>query len=85
MLIPQQAVTRTPRGEATAMVVGSDNKVEIRTIQVSQALGDKWRVAGGLQAGERVIVSGVQRAQPGMIVTPLAANAASSTSKGTAD
>jgi membrane fusion protein (multidrug efflux system) len=85
MLIPQQAVTRTPRGDATAMVVGSDNKVEIRTIQVSQALGDKWRVVGGLQAGERVIVSGVQRAQPGMIVTPLAANAASSTSKGTAD
>lgn len=85
MLIPQQAVTRTPRGEATAMVVGSDNKVDIRTIQVSQALGDQWRVAGGLQAGERVIVSGVQRAQPGMIVTPLAADAASSPSKGTAD
>lgn len=85
MLIPQQAVTRTPRGDATAMVVGSDNKVDIRTIQVSQALGDQWRVAGGLQAGERVIVSGVQRAQPGMIVTPLAAGAASSPSKGTAD
>jgi membrane fusion protein (multidrug efflux system) len=85
MLIPQQAVTRTPRGEATAMVVGSDNKVEIRTVQLSQALGDKWRVAAGLQVGERVIVSGVQRAQPGMLVTPLAANAASSSSKGTAD
>ncbi|MBB3304643.1 membrane fusion protein (multidrug efflux system) [Enterobacter sp. Sphag1F] len=84
MLIPQQAVTRTPRGDATAMVVGSDNKVEIRTIQVFQALGDQWRVAGGLQAGERVIVSGVQRAQPGMIVTPLAADATSSPSKGTA-
>lgn len=85
LLIPQQAVTRTPRGEATAMVVGGDNKVEIRTIQVSQALGDQWRVAGGLQPGERVIISGVQRAQPGMTVNPVAAAADSSSSKGTAE
>ena len=70
LLIPQQAVTRTPRGEATAMVVGSDNKVNIRPIQVAQAAGDRWQVIGGLQAGERVIVSGVQRAQPGMVVSP---------------
>lgn len=81
LLIPQQAVTRTPRGDATALVVGSDNKVEVRTINVSQTAGDKWRVTGGLQSGERVIVSGVQRAQPGMTVTPITA----STSTGTAD
>ncbi|MEG3130914.1 efflux RND transporter periplasmic adaptor subunit [Pantoea cypripedii] len=85
LLIPQQAVTRTPRGEATTLVVGSDNKVEVRTISVSQAEGDKWRVNGGLQAGERVIVSGIQRAQPGMTVKPVAANASSSSSTGTAD
>ncbi|ADU72797.1 efflux RND transporter periplasmic adaptor subunit [Pantoea sp. At-9b] len=81
LLIPQQAVTRTPRGDATALVVGSDNKVEVRTINVSQTAGDKWRVTGGLQSGERVIVSGVQRAQPGMTVTPITA----STSTGNAD
>lgn len=81
LLIPQQAVTRTPRGDATALVVGSDNKVEVRTINVSQTAGDKWRVIGGLQSGERVIVSGVQRAQPGMTVTPITA----STSTGNAD
>ncbi|WP_313687141.1 efflux RND transporter periplasmic adaptor subunit [Pantoea sp.] len=85
LLIPQQAVTRTPRGEATTLVVGNDNKVEVRTISVSQAEGDKWRVNGGLQAGERVIVSGIQRAQPGMTVKPVAANASSSSSTGTAD
>lgn len=78
LLIPQQAVTRTPRGEATTMVVGSDNKVEIRPIQVAQAAGDRWQVVSGLQAGERVIVSGVQRAQPGMVVSPQAATPASS-------
>ncbi|MDE1189052.1 MAG: efflux RND transporter periplasmic adaptor subunit [Pantoea sp.] len=85
LLIPQQAVTRTPRGEATTLVVGNDNKVEVRTISVSQAEGDKWRVNGGLQAGERVIVSGIQRAQPGMTVKPVAANASPSSSTGTAD
>ncbi|QGY32995.1 efflux RND transporter periplasmic adaptor subunit [Pantoea cypripedii] len=85
LLIPQQAVTRTPRGDATTLVVGSDNKVEVRTISVSQAEGDKWRVNGGLQAGERVIVSGIQRAQPGMTVKPVTANASSSSSTGTAD
>lgn len=70
MLIPQQAVTRTPRGDATTMVVGSDNKVETRTISVMQAEGDKWLVTAGLKPGERIIVSGIQRAQPGMIVAP---------------
>lgn len=73
LLIPQQAVTRTPRGDATALVVDSANKVEVRTISVSQTAGDKWRVTGGLQSGERVIVSGIQRAQPGMTVKPLTA------------
>lgn len=87
LLIPQQAVTRTPQGDATTMVVGSDNKVEVRTISVSQTEGDKWRVSGGLQPGERVIVSGLQRAQPGTTVKPVAASALarSSSSTGTAN
>ncbi|WP_312240635.1 efflux RND transporter periplasmic adaptor subunit [Pantoea sp.] len=78
MLIPQQAVTRTPRGDATALVVGSDNKVETRAIRVTQAEGDKWRVSAGLQPGERIIVSGLQRAQPGMTVSPSEISAAPS-------
>lgn len=85
LLIPQQAVTRTPRGNATAMVVGNDNKVEIRSITVSSTEGDKWRVTGGLQRGERVIISGVQRAQPGMTVHPISTTDSSSSSTGTAD
>ena len=85
LLIPQQAVTRTPRGNATAMVVGSDNKVEIRSITVSSTEGDKWRVTGGLQRGERVIISGVQRAQPGMTVHPISTTDSLSSSTGTAD
>ncbi|MFS2223562.1 efflux RND transporter periplasmic adaptor subunit [Pantoea sp. B65] len=68
LLVPQQAITRTPRGMATTLVVDKNNKVALRNITVSQAVGDQWRVTSGLQAGERVIVSGIQRAQPGVTV-----------------
>ncbi|ADO08617.1 MULTISPECIES: efflux RND transporter periplasmic adaptor subunit [Pantoea] len=70
MLVPQQAVTRTPTGQATVMVVGADNKVESRQVTTSQAIGDKWLVTDGVKAGERVISTGLQRAKPGAQVTP---------------
>jgi membrane fusion protein (multidrug efflux system) len=70
MLVPQQAVTRTPTGQATVMVVGADNKVESRQVTTPQAIGDKWLVTDGVKAGERVISTGLQRAKPGAQVTP---------------
>ena len=70
LLVPQQGVTRTPTGQATAMVVGADNKVEVRSITTSQAIGDKWLVTAGLKPGERVITVGLQRAKAGAQVTP---------------
>ncbi len=70
LLVPQQAVARTPTGEATVMVVGADNKVEARQVTTSQAIGDKWLVTDGVKAGERVISTGLQRAKPGAQVTP---------------
>ncbi|HAE8422948.1 TPA_asm: multidrug efflux RND transporter periplasmic adaptor subunit AcrA [Salmonella enterica subsp. enterica serovar Paratyphi B] len=63
--VPQQGVTRTPRGDATVLVVGADNKVETRQIVASQAIGDKWLVTDGLKAGDRVVVSGLQKVRPG--------------------
>ncbi|EHI7571545.1 multidrug efflux RND transporter periplasmic adaptor subunit AcrA [Salmonella enterica] len=65
LLVPQQGVTRTPRGDATVLVVGADNKVETRQIVASQAIGDKWLVTAGLKAGDRVVVSGLQKVRPG--------------------
>ncbi|EBR0223956.1 multidrug efflux pump subunit AcrA [Salmonella enterica subsp. enterica serovar Monschaui] len=65
LLVPQQGVTRTPRGDATVLVVGTDNKVETRQIVASQAIGDKWLVTDGLKAGDRVVVSGLQKVRPG--------------------
>lgn len=71
LTVPQQAVSRTPRGEATALVVDQDNRVEVRHITVSTASSDRWVVTSGLKPGERAIVSGLQRAQPGMKVVPV--------------
>jgi len=68
MLVPQQGVTRDPKGQATALVVGADNKVSQRVIQASSTFGDQWVVVGGLAEGERVIVAGTQKVQPGMTV-----------------
>ena len=68
VLVPQQGVTRTPRGEASAMVVGKDNKVEVRELTTGAAIGNKWLVTGGLQDGDRVIISGLQKIKPGIEV-----------------
>ncbi|WP_318358177.1 multidrug efflux RND transporter periplasmic adaptor subunit AcrA [Enterobacter sp.] len=65
ILVPQQGVTRTPRGDATAMIVGEGDKVEVRPITTSQAIGDKWLVTDGLKAGDRVIITGLQKVKPG--------------------
>lgn len=69
LLVPQQGITRNPRGDATAMVVGADNKVELRTVTTTQAIGDKWVVTDGLKSGDKVIVTGLQKIKPGVPVT----------------
>ncbi|CAI8765641.1 MULTISPECIES: multidrug efflux RND transporter periplasmic adaptor subunit AcrA [Kosakonia] len=65
LLVPQQGVARTPRGDATVMVVGEGDKVEIRNITATQAIGDKWLVTDGLKTGDRVIITGLQKVKPG--------------------
>ncbi len=70
ILAPQQAITRDAKGMANALVVGPDNKVELRPVQASRTIGDHWLIDSGLSAGERVIVAGLQKAQPGGVVQP---------------
>ena len=70
LLVPQQAVTRTPRGDATAMVVDNHNRAQVRHVQAAQATGNQWRVTTGLSAGDRVIVTGQLMLRPGMTVMP---------------
>lgn len=68
ILVPHAAVTHDPRGQAVVMVVGAEDKVEARTVQTVQSRGDQWVVTGGLAAGERIIVEGLQRVRPGVQV-----------------
>jgi membrane fusion protein (multidrug efflux system) len=68
VLVPQVAVSHTPQGQAAVLVVGPDGKSAQRIVQTARTLGSDWIVTGGLQAGEKVIVSGLQRAKPGMPV-----------------
>jgi membrane fusion protein (multidrug efflux system) len=76
MRVPATAVTRTPQGTATVMIVGQDNKVALRTVRTGALVDGFWLVDDGLKAGERVIVSGVQKLRPGTVVKVAAAPAA---------
>lgn len=68
--LPQQAVTRSAQGD-TVMVVGEDNKVSPRTIKIGSATGNQWVVLDGLKTGEKVMVDGFQKLQPGATVKPV--------------
>jgi membrane fusion protein (multidrug efflux system) len=76
LLVPQQGVTHDPKGGSTAMVVDKDGKVELRKVEVGRTVGDKWLVEGGLAAGDRVIVEGLQKIKPGAPVQATEAGAA---------
>jgi len=76
LLVPQQGVTRDPKGNATALVVGGDGKVESRALSVTRTVADQWLVSDGLRAGERVIIEGLQKVQPGMSVRAVEAGLA---------
>ena len=73
VLVPQQGVSRTATGDATALVVGEGDKVERRRLTLSRAVGNQWLVTSGLKVGDRLIVEGLQRARPDMVVKPVPA------------
>jgi membrane fusion protein (multidrug efflux system) len=75
VLAPQQGLQRDPRGQMNAMIVGDDDKVEVRPVRVSQAIGNQWLVEDGLAAGDRVIIEGLQKVQPGAPVQATEAGA----------
>ena len=76
ILVPQQGVTRTPRGDATVLVVNEKNQVESRTVVAPQAIGDRWLITEGLKNGDRVIISGLQKVRPGVTVVAIPDTAA---------
>jgi membrane fusion protein (multidrug efflux system) len=75
ILIPQQAVSRDPKGNAVALIVDNTGKVQQRMLTIDRAIGDKWLVTSGLGPGDRVIVEGLQRVRPGASVKEVPLNA----------
>ena len=68
ILIPQQGVSRTPKGEPFALIVDEAGKVQQRMLKLNRALGDQWLISSGLKPGERVIVEGIMKVRPGATV-----------------
>jgi membrane fusion protein (multidrug efflux system) len=79
VLVPQVGVTHNAGGTATALIVGADNKVSVRTVQATRTSGSQWVVEGGLDDGEKVVVAGRQKVQPGATVRPVEAASAAPT------
>jgi len=74
-LVPQAAVSRDPKGNATVFVVGADNKVAQKPVTADRTDGANWVVTAGLNPGDKVIVQGTSKLKPQMQVKPMPANA----------
>lgn len=68
VLVPQRGVARDPKGNTSVMLVNAEGVVENRPVTVSRTIGDQWLVEDGLAAGDRVVVEGLQKIQPGIPV-----------------
>jgi membrane fusion protein (multidrug efflux system) len=77
ILVPQQAVSRDPKGNPVAMIVDAQGKVAQRMLTIDRACGNKWLASSGLAAGDRVIVEGLQKIRPGVPVKAVAFDEAS--------
>ena len=78
-LVPQQAVSRTPKGEATVYVVGADGKGGYKAVQrpitATATQGTNWIVTTGLKPGDKIITQGVGKVKVNQTIRPVAANA----------
>ena len=82
ILAPQPGVTRDPKGNATALVVGAESKVEQRNLELERAVNDEWLVSKGLAAGDQLIVQGTDKVKPGQAVKPVPVDANDDTRTG---
>ena len=71
ILVPEAALTRDPRGNATVLLVGAGNIAKIHKITAERTLGTNWVVTEGLKPGDRLITQGLGKARPGKPVRPV--------------
>ena len=75
ILVPQQAVSRDPQGNATLFVVGPGNRAVQRTVVAARTMGPYWVVTQGLAPGEKVITQGLGNLKDGAQIKPVPASA----------
>ncbi len=68
ILVPQQGVSRNPKGEPIALIVDAADTVQQRMLTLNRAIGDQWLVSSGLAAGDRVVVEGMLSVRPNTAV-----------------
>lgn len=74
ILVPQPALTRNARGEASVFVVDAGNKATERKVSAARAVGTDWVVTAGLKPGDKVIVQGLAKLKPGAPIKPVPAS-----------
>jgi len=74
-LVPQAALTRDPKGNATVWVVGPGNRAVQRVVVTDRTAGQYWVVTQGLAPGEKVITQGTANLKDGDAIKPVPANA----------
>ncbi len=65
ILVPQGAVTLNARGGASVLIAGADGKAHAQKVVAAEMLGPNWRIASGLNPGDKVIVEGAMRLKDG--------------------
>jgi membrane fusion protein (multidrug efflux system) len=69
VLVPQRAIQQLQNMQ-TVYTVGPGNKIELRAVTTAERVGESWIVQQGLKPGDRVVVEGLLRVRPGMVVNP---------------
>jgi len=82
ILVPQAGLSRSPKGEATVLLVGPDDKALLRTVIADRTVGDKWLVTDGLKPGDKVIVEGLGKLKPGQPIRAVPAGSPATPPKG---
>ena len=85
ILIPQQALSRDPKGNPVALIVDAEGKVQQQMLTLDRAMGDQWLVASGLTPGDHLIVEGAQKVRPGAFVREVPFNDGGKTMAGNAN
>jgi len=68
ILVPQQAVSRDPKGNPLTLTVDKEGKVQQKPLNLDRAIGSEWLVSSGLEPGDKVIVEGMLKVKPGIPV-----------------